>query len=149
DFGDGATSTEQHPTHTYAEPGDYTVTLTVTDADDNSTTTSLLQRVVPPLVDPVLTYPGTVNEGSSARFTDATPELLEDRAIVQRTWHYDGRTTSNTLSPNLSFPDDGEYEVTLTLTDSLGMTASTTETVAVQNVAPTVSAGASLRAFVR
>src|SRR5690606_28631088 len=104
---------------------------------------------VPPLVDPVLTYPGTVNEGSSARFTDATPEMLEDRAIVQRTWHYDGRTTSNTLSPNLSFPDDGEYEVTLTLTDSLGMTASTTETVAVQNVAPTVSAGASLRAFVR
>ena len=29
DFGDGATSTEQHPLHTYAQPGYYDVTLTV------------------------------------------------------------------------------------------------------------------------
>lgn len=28
DFGDGSTSTEQHPSHTYATPGDYTVCLT-------------------------------------------------------------------------------------------------------------------------
>jgi len=32
DFGDGATSTEQNPTHTYRKPGTYTVTLTVTGA---------------------------------------------------------------------------------------------------------------------
>lgn len=31
DFGDGATSTEQNPSHTYASPGTYAVTLTVTD----------------------------------------------------------------------------------------------------------------------
>lgn len=30
-FGDGATSSEQHPTHTYAAPGSHTVTLVVTD----------------------------------------------------------------------------------------------------------------------
>ena len=30
-FGDGGTSTEQHPTHTFPAPGDYTVSLTVTD----------------------------------------------------------------------------------------------------------------------
>lgn len=30
-FGDGATSAEQHPHHTYLLPGEYTVTLTVTD----------------------------------------------------------------------------------------------------------------------
>jgi len=28
-FGDGSTSTQRHPTHVYAAPGDYTVTLTV------------------------------------------------------------------------------------------------------------------------
>ncbi|TNE66040.1 MAG: PKD domain-containing protein [Bacteroidetes bacterium] len=33
DFGDGATSTEQNPTHTYAEDGVYTVLLTVTSSD--------------------------------------------------------------------------------------------------------------------
>lgn len=31
DFGDGATSTEQNPTHTYNSAGDFTATLTVTD----------------------------------------------------------------------------------------------------------------------
>jgi PKD repeat protein len=30
-FGDGATSTEQHPTHTYTSPGDHDVRLTVTN----------------------------------------------------------------------------------------------------------------------
>lgn len=31
DFGDGFTSTEFEPAHTYAEPGDYSISLTVTD----------------------------------------------------------------------------------------------------------------------
>jgi chitodextrinase len=33
DFGDGARSTQQHPTHTYALPGSYAVSLTVTNAE--------------------------------------------------------------------------------------------------------------------
>ncbi len=32
DFGDGNSSTEENPTHTYAQTGDYTVVLTATDA---------------------------------------------------------------------------------------------------------------------
>lgn len=31
-FGDGATSTQRHPVHTYAQPGEYTVSLNVTNA---------------------------------------------------------------------------------------------------------------------
>jgi PKD repeat protein len=36
DFGDGETSTDESPSHEYAELGDYTITVTVTD-DDGST----------------------------------------------------------------------------------------------------------------
>jgi hypothetical protein len=34
DFGDGTTSTEQNPRHSYAEAGEYTVTLTITFANE-------------------------------------------------------------------------------------------------------------------
>ncbi len=40
DFGDGATSTEQNPSHTYSTGGAYTVSLTVTDDDGASGSTS-------------------------------------------------------------------------------------------------------------
>lgn len=38
DFGDGNTSTEQHPVHTYAANGTYNVCLTITGTCDNPTT---------------------------------------------------------------------------------------------------------------
>lgn len=52
DFGDGATSTEASPTHTYAAPGFYTVALTVADAADATRTASFeggedLIRIIP------------------------------------------------------------------------------------------------------
>lgn len=39
DFGDGTTSTQQNPTHTYSNPGKYTVKLTTTNAVGSGTVT--------------------------------------------------------------------------------------------------------------
>ena len=39
DFGDGSTSTMQNPTHTYTDPGTYTVSLTVTGPEGSDTNT--------------------------------------------------------------------------------------------------------------
>lgn len=42
DFGDGTTSTEQNPTHTYAKPGTYTVTLTTVGPGGSSEKTAII-----------------------------------------------------------------------------------------------------------
>jgi len=52
DFGDGVTSMEQNPTHTYTEVDSYIVTLSVTDAalnSDNDTTTATIIGAEPVL----------------------------------------------------------------------------------------------------
>lgn len=46
DFGDGEESTDQNPTHTYEEDGDYEVTLTVTD-DNGDTVEKVLSIKIP------------------------------------------------------------------------------------------------------
>lgn len=46
-FGDGTTSTEAEPTHTYASNGTYTITLTATNAIGNSTATQQIEVSVP------------------------------------------------------------------------------------------------------
>ncbi len=46
DFGDGSTGIGTQPQHTYAVPGDYTVTLTVTDANGVAAADSLQAHVI-------------------------------------------------------------------------------------------------------
>lgn len=48
DFGDGATSTAQNPTHTFANPGYYPVTLTVTNSQGIDKKTYWFEVIEPP-----------------------------------------------------------------------------------------------------
>ncbi len=81
DFGDGETSTEENPVHTFATDGPHEVTLTVTYADDETDSATITVNVqggdtVPPVTtieldgaDPVPTYDGPVEVTLAA--TDA------------------------------------------------------------------------------
>ncbi|TAI48368.1 PKD domain-containing protein [Flagellimonas allohymeniacidonis] len=67
DFGDGQTSTEENPTHTYEEGGTYTVVLTA----GNSTGEDQFQRTVT-VIEPVAPLPPIVFETFDSFTADAT-----------------------------------------------------------------------------
>lgn len=56
DFGDGNTSTLENPTHTYANAGDYTVSLTVTTASGTSVDSSEITISETPVANPVSNF---------------------------------------------------------------------------------------------
>jgi hypothetical protein len=97
-FGDGATSTVQNPSHTYAADGTYTVTLTVTDDDGDTGSTSQ---------DVSVSSSGSGGEeslvGSSmnnGRVWTATVTDTSEGLLVG-TWNYSGSGVSATCAENI------------------------------------------------
>ena len=85
-FGDGETSDEQNPAHTYDNPGNYTVTLTVTDDEDNisvDTTWAWIQESNYPPNKPTITGEthGKFGESYDYTFISTDPE-------DQDVWYY-------------------------------------------------------------
>jgi PKD repeat protein len=143
DFGDGNTASGTlTPTHVYADNGVYTVTLTVTDDDGGMGTDTLTVMVnnVAPTVDAGADQ--TVDEGTTVNFAGSyTDPGSEDTYTID--WDFGDRNTeSGTLTPTHVYADNGVYTVTLTVTDDDGGMGTDTLTVMVNNVAPTVDAGA-------
>lgn len=92
DFGDGATSREASPEHSYAEPGDYTVTLGVkTDSGEGTVSLVRCLRVIgpPPLpaevsVDPIGAFAGETEVSVSV---ERSPSPTGDQ-IVSHAWEF-------------------------------------------------------------
>ena len=117
DFGDGATSLMQNPTHQYAAPGAYTVSLTVVNAGGQDTQTKadyITVSDVPPAAD------------FTASATTGTPPLAVSftcpSAGNSTSWHWefgDG-ATSDVQNPVHSYQSVGTHTVSLTVTSPLG-----------------------------
>ncbi|HWI63279.1 MAG TPA: PKD domain-containing protein [Symbiobacteriaceae bacterium] len=145
DFGDGTTSTEASPSHTYAAQGAYPVTLTATDATGKSSSITLQYRTLAPPSANFTVSPATGGrEGSSLSFIDTSTDP-DGGLILSRTWKWSdgsGDTFPTTATTNHSFPDNGDYTITLIVTDDQGQTAQTQQVVTILNANPTASAGA-------
>ena len=102
DFGDGATSTEQHPAHIYTNEGNYTVTLTVT-------TTSALVRTTSLSVNAVNPVPLTVNLGNDTYFCENSSIQLQ-AGVAGAGYLWNTGETGAAISVNAA----GKYWVTVT-----------------------------------
>ncbi len=113
DFGDGATSTSQTPTHTYNTTGiNYIISLTVTDTLG---CTDYMAR----------SYyaAATATISASTRRACANDTVFFSSGylnFVSYLWDFGDGNTSIVSNPFHIYADSGNYQVTLTVTDSVG-----------------------------
>ncbi|MBK7174308.1 MAG: PKD domain-containing protein [Bacteroidales bacterium] len=123
DFGDptsGANnfSNLQNPSHIYANPGNYTVLLEVTNADGCPDTISHVITILPkPPVD--FSWLNTCL-GTTTEFTVNT-SVTNIAAVQDFDWDFgDGTTHSTQQDPTHNYAAAGSYNVVLTITDTAG-----------------------------
>lgn len=116
-FGDGATSTEAAPTHTFPAAGEYTVSLTVTDSE-GAVSTPATSQVTATHQAPTAGFTSTAT-GLTATF-DATSSTAADGAALTYAWDFGDGSTGSGVSPSHPYAETGTYSVTLTVSDSLG-----------------------------
>lgn len=124
DFGDGTTSSDVSPKHTYSKEGIYKVVLTVNDGQETATSS----------VD-VEVSDGQVNHAPVASFDFSVKDLTvnfannssdEDGDKLTYNWEFgDGFSSDEKVPGTYTYAEAGEYNVKLTVSD--GKLSSTTE----------------------
>ena len=128
-FGDGETSVEQSPSHTYSDPGTYTVSLTVvnnagsnkateTDYVEVSTsavtqaTVATTQTPTPVPTFPEISFSGTPTAGTAPLTVQFT--LSASGSPTSLLWDFGDGGTSTESNPSYTYIIPGTYSVILT-----------------------------------
>lgn len=136
DFGDGETGKGKIVSHSYAVPGNYTVTLTVKDergATDHDIVTAHVSGYMEnrkPV--PIIEAEDYAGVGDVIQF-DASKSYDPDGEIVNYIWEFgDGKVSYGKLVEH-SYSQPGTYEITLKVIDDQGCMNSTTKSIVVSS----------------
>ncbi|MEO1058757.1 MAG: PKD domain-containing protein, partial [Actinomycetota bacterium] len=142
DFGDGATSTELHPVHTFPGPGTYEVELSVTSGGETSTSRR-----------PIVVFPGP---DTGITLTPFDPEgFFEGRSFTYEgapgangyEWVFDIPTevvTRTAPTGTLAPRENGAATATLTAIDQHLQAATASQPFVILNQAPTVNSASDI-----
>jgi gliding motility-associated-like protein len=107
-FGDGQTSTDANPGHTYETAGSYDVVLTT--SDESGCSTSAAQTIYAGSDDGVdfITSPDPVCPGQEITFSSVSSD-----PVATYEWTFGNGSTSTQINPRTTYDDPGIYQVTL------------------------------------
>jgi PKD repeat protein len=137
DFGDGTQSSGPNVSHSYATPGGYVVKLTVTDKDGAQGSDTVTVQVIavsqPPTA--VISGPTQGLVGEPLIFS-GSGSSDGDGGIVSYVWDFGDGATGMGFDVIHSYSATGTYQVTLTVTDSGGLTAKARHTLQITELSP-------------
>jgi len=116
-FGDGGSSAQQNPTHTFAEAGSFQVRLTAANdhgSDHVTRTITVVDAGGPPTADFTWT-PTTPSEGQRVTFSD-----LSTGQPTSWTWSFGDGGASTLRNPSHTYSAAGSYQVRLTASNADG-----------------------------
>ncbi|HVY75585.1 MAG TPA: PKD domain-containing protein, partial [Puia sp.] len=135
DFGDGsAQSTTQNPQHTYANFGNYTVTLVAASMGGCSSNHTDVIKIVKPVIN-ITSLPG--NGCAPFAFTPTANVVTAD-GVASYHWDFgNGSTFDGANPPVQNYPNTGTYTVSLHIVTNGGCTADASGLVKVGTNKPT------------
>ncbi|MEL6851748.1 MAG: PKD domain-containing protein, partial [Bacteroidota bacterium] len=121
-FGDGDTSTQSQPLHTYAQEGIYTVSLEVTDIHGCQDQHTKLNYIV--LQNPTADFVAQYDPGCPPLAVTFFPVGSGLKGIANWRWDFGDGQQATSLKDSLvyTYTAPGVYDVSLIATDSLGCT---------------------------
>jgi len=137
DFGDGESSTDMDPVHTYDTSGTYTVTLTVTDGYGDSDSISYDITVInnPPYADFEVSSDYLSHCNQPVYFYDYSTDPDWCDTLTYH-WDFDDGGTSTEKNPSHTYTSTGTYNVELQVTDEAGAVSYFDMNIEIYNEAP-------------
>ncbi|HVL65624.1 MAG TPA: PKD domain-containing protein [Vicinamibacterales bacterium] len=134
DFGNGRTATERTATQAFSTAGTYVVTLTLVDAQGRTASTSRTVNVgqAPGPTAAFVFSPTDPAVNDIVHFDASASVAAPGRQIVSYRWNYGDGEGDNGRQVAHRFTQARTYTVTLTVTDDIGRTHTTSQTVTVR-----------------
>jgi PKD repeat protein len=121
DFGDGSTSQEENPTHTYAGTGTYTVVLT---AYNECGTNTFTQVIAIEGSAPLVSFTSDIQKGCAGVTVQFKDLSAGDPTAWQWTFEGGDPATSSEQNPSVTYTVPGTYSVSLQATNIYGSNTS-------------------------
>lgn len=135
DFGDGTTSKEQSPSHTYNVPGDFTITHKVTNSlgcMSVQTAKGFIHVNQLPDADFTSGSAASCNPPAVVHFLNTT----SGGPVTNITWNFGDGSTSNAPNPSHTYNSAGTYQVSLIVRNQNGCVDTVTKPTVIGSVTP-------------